>query len=102
MTISIAVYRGTGTRDGGEVSESLLGDSLPAALARGRAELDAYAQPRRTVTLDLIFAPALRLGDLVEVDDPVQGLAWRGKVTGIRHRDDGVSLISTLTVERPL
>lgn len=104
MRLAISVYRYGGDRDGGEISEPLLGESLVAALARGRAELDATAASRRTVTLDVAFSAAYRLGALVELDDPIVGVPWRGKITGIAHQDtaggDGGVLMTTLTVER--
>lgn len=102
MAVTISVYRGAGARDGGEISEPMLGTSLPAALARGRAELDAAAHPRRALTLDVIYRPQSRLGELIEIDDPIHGVPWRGKITGIVHRDDGASIVTTLSVERPL
>lgn len=102
MAITIAVYRDAGDRPGDEINESLLGDSLPAALARGLAELDGHARVRRSVTLTCVYIPGVRLGDLVEVDDPTMGVAWRGQITGIAHADDGVSIITTLTVERQI
>lgn len=101
MGVSISVYRYGGDRDGGEISEPLLGDSLQAALARGRAELDATAAGRRTVTIEVLFDPAYRLGGLVAVLDPLFGVPWRGKITGVAHKDGGI-LTTTLTVERSL
>lgn len=99
MPITIEVYRDAGDRHGGEISEPLLGDSLPAALARGRAELDAHAWQQRTLDIEAVFAPTRRLGDLVEVMDPTLGAAVRGKVVGIAHQDSGESVITTLTLE---
>lgn len=102
MPISVEVYRGHGNRRGDEVSDPLIGDSLPAALARGRGELDASASARITTTLELV-APRmdLRLGDLVAVTDAAQGQSWRGKIVGIQHTCSLGAAPTTLTIERP-
>jgi hypothetical protein len=44
----------------------------------------------------------LALGDLVRVDDPVQGATWTGRIIGIRHADDGATLTTRIDVRRPL
>lgn len=98
----IEVYRGAGDRPGAEIRDELLGRSRQAALARGRGELDAHAHGWISTTLDLVEPRLdLRLGDLIEVADPVQGVAWRGKITGIRHTCQSGSAPTTLTLERP-
>ncbi len=102
MAVTVEVYRGAGDRTGDEIREPLLGDSLPAALSRGRAELDARAHGWERVELLLGFRPELRLGALVAVDDPLQGARWVGKIVGISHQDDGAVLDTTLTVRRPI
>ena len=100
--IAVEVYRGSGERPGGEVRDPLIGDSLPVALARGRAELDANAHTMERVELESAYRPDSTLGELIEIDDPVQGVTWRGQVIGIAHRLDGAELITVLTVRRPL
>jgi hypothetical protein len=102
MSLTIEVYRGAGDRPGDEIREPLLGDSLPAALARGGAELDERAHPWERVTLEMDLRQDLALGDLVRVDDPVQGATWTGRIIGIRHADDGATMTTTLDVRRPL
>jgi hypothetical protein len=102
MSLTVEVYRNAGTRPGDEIREPLLGDSLAAALARGRAELDERAHAWERVTLELDLRQDLTLGDLVRVDDPVQGATWTGRIIGIRHADDGATLTTTLDVRRPL
>ena len=99
MPVTIEVYRDAGDRQGDPIEEALLGDSLDAAIARGRAELDARAHATIDTTLELV-APRLDLlpGAIVEVSDPEQGPPWRGLVTGVRH---GMGDPPTaLTVER--
>lgn len=101
MALAIEVYRDAGDRPGDEIREDLLGDSLEAALARGRGELDAHAHARVATTLELV-APRLdlRLGDLIAVSDPAQGEEWRGQIVGIRHTLAPGEAPTVLTVER--
>jgi hypothetical protein len=101
MALAIEVYRDAGDRPGDEIREDLLGDSLEAALARGRGELDANAHATTTTTLELV-APRLdlRLGDLIGVSDPAQGVEWRGKIVGIRHTQAVGEAPTVLTLER--
>ena len=102
MAVTIEVYRGAGDRPGAEIREPLLGESLEAALARGRAELDANAHGWERVSLEADYRLDLALGDLVEVDDPLQGMAWRGQIVGIAHRFAGGAPTTTLDVRRPI
>lgn len=103
MAIAIEVYRGVGDRRGEDVHEPLLGGSLPAALERGRNELDARASLMQTTRLELAAArPDLRLGDLVQVADADQGPTWRGKIVGIAHSLAPGEAPTVLTVERPI
>ncbi len=100
MTITIEVLRGAGTRDGGEVSEALLGDSLVAALARGRAELDAHAYTRDRIALTIDYRADLLPGDRIAVADPDLGALWQGTVLGVEHSWDGSVAETVLSVDR--
>lgn len=102
MSLAIEVYRGAGDRPGDAIRDDLLGDSLAAAIARGRGELDAHAQAHITSSLELV-APRLdlRLGDLIAVADPEQGAPWRGKIVGIKHQMTLGQPPTTISVERP-
>lgn len=103
MSVTIEVIRGAGGRPGGEIREPLLGSSRQAAIARGRAELDATATQKISTTLALVWPRLdLSLGDLVRVADPSQGQAWTGKITGIAHDGSSGAVPTTLTVERPM
>jgi len=97
---AIEVYRGDCSQPGPDILEPLIGNES-AALMRGKAELDAHAQPVQTVRLVMPHRPGLCLGQLVRVTDARQGPAWLGKVTGIEHRLDGKSVLTTLNLERP-
>jgi len=100
--VTVEVMRGAGARDGGEILAPLLGDSLPAAIARGRAELDANAHARDRVRLLLDYTPGLRLGQRVAVADPDLGAVWQGDVVGLEHRWTGQLAETQLDVDRPV
>lgn len=103
MGVTIEVYRGTGDRPGDEISDALIGDSIEAALARGRAELDASAHRFQITTIELVRPRFdLRLGDLIAVSSAAQTAILRGKVVGVRHAPKGGEAPTTLTVEHPL
>ncbi len=98
----IEVYRGAGTRPGGEIRDPLIGIDSDTAIARGRAELNDSAHNRLVVTLALPYRGDLALGGLVAVTDSLTSTTWVGQITGIAHRIDGVTAITTLTVDRPI
>lgn len=100
MSVTIEVVRGDGARDGGEILAPLLGASLQAAIARGRAELDASAHPRDRVSLTLDYRPDLLLGMRLEVSDPELGASWQGQVVGVAHDWDGEIAETVLTMDR--
>lgn len=102
MPVAIEVYRGAGDLPGAEIREPLIGDSLECALARGRAALDESAHTWERVELACGYRPELAVGQLVAIDDPVQGGPWVGRVIGLAHRYDDVGLTTTVTVRRPL
>lgn len=96
----IEVYRGSGTRHGGEIREPLIGSNLAAAQARGKAELNASAHARLAVSLSLPYRSDLSLGALVSVTDDTE--TWVGQIVGLAHQIDGATAITTLTVDRPI
>lgn len=102
MSVSVEVYRGAGARAGADIVEPLLGQSISAALARGRAELDARAHPKVSTDIEVGYRADLRCGDLLAVLDADQGSEWRGQIVAVSHRhkiDPPVS-ITKITVER--
>ncbi len=101
MAVTIEVIRGSGERDGGEILAPLLGDSLQAAIARGRAELDTHAHARDRVGLTLDYRPDLMLGQRLGVADPELGAVWQGDVVGVEHVWDGDVAETRLTLDRP-
>jgi len=101
VPVTVEVIRGDGSRDGGEVLEPLLGASLQAAIARGRAELDANAHPRDRLTLTIDYSPALHLGQRISVADPELGAIWQGDIVGLQHNWPGNVAETILTIDRP-
>jgi hypothetical protein len=101
MPVTIEAIRGDGARDGGEILEPLLGDSLQAAIARGRAELDAAAHARDRLRLTLDYRPDLTLGQRIDIADPELGAVWQGEVVGLNHVWDGAVAETIATIDRP-
>lgn len=97
---SVVIIRGAGDVSGDEIVEALLYDTA-ARIERGRVEMDEHATVNQNVTLTILYRPGLRLGQLVEVGDSVQGAAWRGKIVGINHKYEQSSLVTTIDVKRP-
>ncbi len=98
--IDIFVQRYTGDKRGEDIVDPLLGD-LAVALARGRTELDKSALPQQPVQLAVKFRAGLRLGQLAEAHDAMQGVSWRGKITGISHRISNGQVYTVLDTVRP-
>jgi hypothetical protein len=99
--ITVEVIRGAGDADGGEILEPLLGDSLEAALARGRAELDQHAHGHdRVAVITTTYRPELLLGVRLAVADPDLGAVWYGTVVGVEHLWDGTLAETRLTIDR--
>lgn len=83
--VDLVVVRGSGSRNGRDIVEPLLSTN-EVALARGRMELDTYSPGQQPVTLTVVYRPNLRIGQLIEVHDALQGRSYRGKIVGISHR----------------
>ena len=96
--MEITVKRHPGGVPAPDIVEPLLA-SLPPALARGRKELDD-GEGLQSVRLTLVYRPDLNLGDLVEVMDRYQGRSYRGKVTAVEHKFDGVAVTTDLEISR--
>ena len=96
---SIVVIRGAGDRKGEDIISPLLW-TIEAKLARGTAEMGAHAEPMQSVSLTIVYRPGLRLGQLVEVNDSIQGASWRGKITGISHKMSGEDVVTDLAILR--
>ena len=88
---------GTANR-GPDVVDPLITE-LSVALARGQVEIDSNV-PLRTVQISAKFRTGLRVGQLIEVIDSLQGISWRGKITSVDNAVEGAKLSTKLTVER--
>lgn len=84
----IVVKRGAGDSPGEEIVDPLLA-TVPAALSRGRAELDKQGSGAQEVTLTVPFTTGRRLGQLEAVHDIEAGKVYKGKITGLRHHGRG-------------
>lgn len=98
--LDITVQREAGDVPGTDLVEPLLG-SVPAALSRGRAEIDT-AHSVYKLKLTTTFQGVVRLGQLVDVEDSLRGQISRGKVVGIEHVAAEGALLSHLDLEVPL
>lgn len=83
--MDIYVHRYTGNTPGDDIIEPLLGESIAAALARGRNELDTQAEGVQSTNITGRYVSAARLGLLVAFDDVDVGGTVKAKITGIRH-----------------
>lgn len=97
---SIVVFRYLGDKRGEDITEALLASNA-AKVERGRVEMDLHALPNQTVTMQIVYRPGVRLGQIVEVNDSTQGASWRGKITGIVHKITKTKHVTDLTLSRP-
>lgn len=98
--IDVFVQRYAGDLRGPDIVDPLLTE-LNVALARGKTELDKQALLQQTVHQEVKFRAGVRLGQLVETHDALQGVSWKGKITGISHRIDSGKVTTTLDIVRP-
>jgi hypothetical protein len=95
----IEVYRGQGTRQGTPIIEPLLSDD--ALIQRGIAEMDANAHAFNRVDMAVVFRPGLRLGQMIEANDPSSATPYRAKITGIGISVSEALIETNLTLEQP-
>lgn len=86
--VHIVVKRGAGQHPGEEIVDPLL-STVPAALSRGRAELDRQGSGAQEVTLTVPFIAGRRHGQTEAVHDIQSGRVYTGKITGLRHHGRG-------------
>lgn len=99
--ISIRCVRGDGLhREPDAIISNLLAE-VPAALQRGRNELDEKAHGNQVVTMSIRFRPGLLLGQVVKVNESLFGDAWYAKITGIKHTVSNAKLTTELTLLKP-
>lgn len=98
MTIDVLAIRGDGDKDGGEIFDPLL-CVTEAALGRAAQEINA-STPVNPVTLDVVYRPGIRRGQLVEVNDSFTGVSWKGIIISVNHVVSGPVVHTNLTLER--
>jgi hypothetical protein len=96
----IFVQRGAGDLRGLDIVDPLILE-LGVGLARGRTELDSHSVLQQTVRIGVMFRTGIRLGQLAEVHDSLQGVSWKGKITGISHKIENGKVTTMLDVLRP-
>jgi hypothetical protein len=95
--IDITCIRGDGDRPLDDIVDPLLA-SIPAALHRGRVELDEH-ELADEVTFEIPMTN-IALGKIIFIEDAMLQF-WKGKVTGIQHNaqiDDVGNLEATTTL----
>lgn len=95
----LEVYRGDGLRPGQPIVEPLLSDD--ALIHRGRAEMEAHAEPVDAVDITILPRPGLRLGQRVSYLDAASGRLVDARITGIELHADGDTLLTRLSLEKP-
>lgn len=98
--ISIVVQRGEGDLPGEDIVEPLL-TSIPAALSRGRAELDAGEDAGR-VSIECRYQVTARPGQLIRIVDARQGESWLGQIVAVTHDPIPGGAVTRLEIRRPL
>lgn len=97
MSIDVFVQRGDGLSRGEDIVDPLIG-TIPAALARGKQELDENSELFETVDLDLPFTPYVADGKLIQIEDVEYGRVWIGKITNVSHNfSEGVTDLDQTT-----
>lgn len=99
--IDVMVTRGAGDLRAEDVVDPLIG-SIPTAISRGRAVVDASAERMKPVTITAVYRDGLRNGQLLRVNDSIVG-TWSGQLVSITHRATGGEepwTESTIRVER--
>ena len=97
--VDLVVRRNPGDLCGDDIVDPLVTTEL-VALARGRNELDRLATVKVPVQLRTVFRPGVALGQLVEVQDSMQGITYRAKIINIQHQIEQTRAVTVLIVER--
>ena len=95
--IDLVVFRGQGSREGAEVFDPLLSDTQ-AAIQRGKFEID-FNTAKVIHTLEVAYAPEVRLGDVVSVRDSRTDAVVVGAVKEFSHVMHGVVMTTTMVLE---
>lgn len=96
--IEAYVQRGAGDLPGPDIIDPLMSE-LPVLLLRGTAAIDRASNLQK-IYLDLVYRPFVARGQLVEVQDSMQGANWRGKIQAIAYTARGGTVLLSITVVR--
>ncbi len=96
--MEIIVSRVPADQEGVDIFDPLL-NATTAAIERGRQHLDDNSGLQE-ISLECVFRPNFRNGQLVEIIDQLQGISYRGKIISVEHRALGGEVVSTIRVVR--
>ncbi|RKZ88580.1 MAG: hypothetical protein DRQ39_02230 [Gammaproteobacteria bacterium] len=99
MSVDIIVIRSPGDIRGPDIIDPLL-SNVTVAVNRGTTEIQDN-EPIDTISLSTNYRSNVRVGQIVEVIDALQGRVWRGKIIGISHSATEADLFTDLDIERP-
>lgn len=100
--VDLVVIRGAGDKPGNDISSELI-TSDAVAVSRGRAELDQHSSALQEVSLTLVYTSGIKLGEIVQVHNQLEGYSWKGKVIEVSHSAEKLSgprLTTNLVVQR--
>lgn len=93
------VKRNLGLLRGPDIVNRLLATD-EVAIERGQSELDKNSGLQE-IQLVTVFRTGVKMGQLVEVLDALQGRVYRGKIKGIRHSASSGVIQTQLTLDKP-
>ena len=96
--VAIITQRGDANSPGPDIIDPLVNTTL-VAISRGRAELDRN-EIFRDISQTTTFRTGVRLGQLSETMDEIQGETWRGTIKSITHKIRGVQVLTDLRILR--
>lgn len=99
MSVDIVVIRIPGNKQGPDIVDPLLTNTT-IAISRGEAEIQDN-EPIDSIALTTNYRTGVKMGDIVEVLDSLQGKVWKGKVVGISHNNALADSWTDLDIERP-
>lgn len=100
--MEIFVIRFEGDKPGEDIIDALMVTEA-VALSRGRAELDRHSTAMQEVNLEIVYKSGIRLGQLAEVHNQLEGYSYVGKIIGIQHSAENIKsprAVTNLVLER--
>ena len=92
------VQRGLGDLPGPDIIDPLMSE-LQVLVLRGATAIDRASNLQK-LYLDLVYRPFVQRGQLVEVQDVLQGENWRGKIVAVAYTARGGTVLLAITVVR--